>query len=89
MTDRWMVLTILLLVTMASALAVVYARHETRRTFVALQQAEKLRDEMNIEWGRLALEQSTWATHVRIDKLAREKLGMKVPGTENIVIIKP
>jgi cell division protein FtsL len=84
-----MVLTILLLVTMASALAVVYARHETRRTFVALQQAEKQRDEMNIEWGRLALEQSTWATHVRIDKLAREKLGMKVPGTENIVIIKP
>lgn len=89
MTDRWMVLTILLLMAMASALAVVYARHETRRTFVALQQAENQRDEMNIEWGRLQLEQSTWATHVRIDKLAREKLGMKVPGTENIVIIKP
>jgi len=89
MTDRWMVITVLIAMTLASALAVVYARHETRRTFVALQAAETARDEMNIEWGRLQLEQSTWATHVRIDKLAREKLGMRIPSTDNIVIIKP
>lgn len=89
MSDRWMVITVLLLMVIGTALAVVYARHETRRTFVSLQAAQTTRDEMNIEWGRLQLEQSTWATHVRIDKLAREKLGMKIPSTDNIVIIKP
>ena len=53
-------LILLLLADMASAIGVVYARHESRRHFVVLANLERERDEMNFEFGRLQLEQSTW-----------------------------
>lgn len=73
---------------MLSALGVVYSRHESRKLFVALQDAQEQRDAMNTEWGKLQIEQSTWATHGRVAEKARTKLGMVVPKTENIRIIK-
>lgn len=73
----------------ASAIAVVYAKHESRKLFVELQGLQKKRDAMNVEWGQLQLEQSTWATHGRIERVARKKLGMIVPSHENVVIVKP
>ena len=42
-----------------SALAVVYTKHESRRLFVELEQLTHERDELNIEWGQLQIEQST------------------------------
>jgi cell division protein FtsL len=44
---------------------------------------------MNIEWGQLQLEQSTWATHGRIEKLARTRLQMLTPAADAIVIVRP
>ena len=70
-----------------SALQVVIARHETRRLFVELQALEQTRDELNEEWGRLQLEQSTWATNDRIEAFARTKLGMKMPENSSIVLL--
>ncbi|HKK06105.1 MAG TPA: cell division protein FtsL [Gammaproteobacteria bacterium] len=72
-----------------SAIAVVYAKHESRKLFVELQGLQQKRDAMNVEWGQLQLEQSTWATHGRIERVARNKLGMVVPAHENVVIVKP
>lgn len=72
-----------------SGLGVVYAKHESRRLFVQLQQLHKQQDDMNAEWGRLQLEQSTWATHGRIERIAREKLDMHIPGPQEIVIVRP
>ena len=48
----------------------------------------QVRDEMDVEWGQLQLEQSTWATHSRIDPIAREQLGMAVPAPNTILINK-
>jgi len=70
-----------------SALQVVIARHETRRLFVELQALELTRDELNEEWGRLQLEQSTWATNDRIESFARSKLGMKMPERSSVVLL--
>lgn len=72
---------------LASAISVVYSKHESRQLFVALQSLETERDAMNVDWGRLQLEQSTWATHARVAKQAKKKLGMVVPDMNNITII--
>lgn len=74
---------------LASALGVVFSTHESRRLFVELQGLQKLRDEMNAQWGRLQLEQSTWATHGRIERVANEKLDMVIPPHGAVVIVRP
>jgi cell division protein FtsL len=72
-----------------SAIVAVYARHESRLLFSELQKQEARRDLLNIHWGRLQLEQSTWATHARIERMAREELGMVVPSPEKLLVVKP
>ena len=79
---------LLLAANVASAIGVVYARHEHRQSFVALTRLEKQRDELNIDFGRLQLEQATWAQANRIDQVARERLGMKFPEAEDIVVVR-
>jgi cell division protein FtsL len=72
-----------------SALAVVFATHESRKLFADLQQQQKFRDELDVEWGRLQLEQSTFATHGHVEAVARDKLGMRLPRRDAVVIVKP
>jgi len=84
-----LVLGLLIAANMASAIAVVFARHEHRQLFIALSKLEKARDELNIEFGRLQLEQATWAESNRIDQVARTRLGMKFPETGDIVVVRP
>lgn len=78
----------LVILVMVSAIAVVYSRHENRKLFVELQTKQDLRDAMNIEWGKLQIEQSTWATHSRVANKAIAKLDMVVPKIEDVRIIK-
>lgn len=73
----------------ASAVSVVYVKHASRKLFVELQGLERERDALNVEWGQLHLEQSTWATHGRIESVARDRLGMQVPGADAIVLVRP
>jgi len=80
--------TLLILAVMISAMVVVYSRHTNRLLFVELEELNKKRDQMNTEWGQLQLEQSTWATDSRIEKIATEKLGMRNVEYKNTVIIK-
>lgn len=84
-------LLMLLLVTLVlgSALAVVYAKHQNRKLYVQLHALQKQRDEMEVNWGRLQLEQSTWATHGRIERLARKRLGMRPMDYDTVVIVRP
>ncbi|MEJ2479166.1 MAG: cell division protein FtsL [Acidihalobacter sp.] len=79
----------LLALVMLSALAVVYSTHETRRLFVELEQLNARRDAMNVEWGRLELEQSAWATHARVERLARGTLQMVMPNGNDTVYVTP
>jgi cell division protein FtsL len=77
----------LYIVIFISALQVVIARHETRRLFVELQKLERSGDRLNEEWGRLQLEQSTWAINDRIESFARTKLDMKIPERSSVVLL--
>lgn len=72
-----------------SALAVVYAKHQSRKLFIELQTLQKSRDDMAIEWGQLQLEQSTLVTHGRIENIAHAKLGMMMPPADAMVMVKP
>jgi len=82
-------LVLLIAASVLSAIGVVFARHEHRQLFIALSKLEKARDELNIEFGRLQLEQATWAESNRIDQVARTRLGMKFPETGDIVVVRP
>lgn len=81
-------LILLLLVVLASAIGVVWTRHESRVLFVELTRLQDQRDELNIEYGRLELEQATWAEPRRIDEEARSKLGMVTPRPQDIQLVR-
>ena len=89
MTGRFFVLALLVVMLISTAVGVVYTRHESRKLFVGLQQLERERDDLNIEWGRLQLEQGAWSSHGRIERIAREKLEMRMPDASTMVIWVP
>ena len=83
-----LLLAAMILACIASAIGVVYARHRHRLLFVELAKLEKVRDELNIEFGRLQLEQATVAESNRIDQIARLRLGMKFPEARDVVVVR-
>jgi cell division protein FtsL len=89
MTSRPVNLGVLLLVVVITAVAVVYSKHQARKLFVELQSLGNERDDMDIEWGQLQLEQSTLTTHGQVERAAREQLGMVSLSADNMVIVKP
>jgi cell division protein FtsL len=76
------------LVCVLSAMALVYTKHESRKLFVELEALTHERDELNIEWGQLQIEQSTWATHARIERVAADDLSLVRPETSEIYVIE-
>lgn len=79
---------VLLLAVMTSAIAVVWARHQGRVSFVELTQLQNQRDELNVEFGRLELEQATWAAPGRIEQIARGQLDMVTPAPAQVELIR-
>ena len=78
------------IVCVLSAMALVYTRHESRKLFVQLESLTAERDHLNIEWGQLQIEQSTWAQHARIEQVATDDLSLVRPeATEIFVIERP
>jgi cell division protein FtsL len=75
-------------VCVVSAMALVYTKHESRKLFVELEQLTNERDELNIEWGQLQIEQSTWATNARIEQVAADDLQLTRPKTSEIFVIE-
>jgi len=71
-----------------TAMGLVYTKHESRRLFVELETLTRERDELNIEWGQLQIEQSTWATHARIEQVATDDLRLARPDTADIFVIE-
>ena len=78
---------LLLMMVIVSALAVVTSQHQARQAFVALEQAQLKQRALEVEWGQLQLEQSTWAMHARVEKLAVEQLQMELPDAAHVQVI--
>ena len=81
-------MTILLAAVVASAIGVVYSIQQSRELFVELTQLGNERDDLNFEFGRLELEQATWAENNRIDQIARGRLGMVSPSPADVVVVR-
>ena len=86
--NRYVLLAVLVVANVATALLIVRDRHEHRLAFVAINKLDKARDELNIEFGRLQLEQATVAESNRIDQIARMRLGMKFPEARDVVVVR-
>lgn len=72
-----------------TALGVVYSSFETRRLVAQHQQLLNQKNAMQVEWGQLLLEQSTWGSYNRVEQLAGDKLKMRVPSPSEIVMVDP
>lgn len=75
---------VLALVLVACALAVIQAQHRARTYFVELERLKKEARVLDEQWGKLQLEQSTWANPARVDALARTQLGLVAPPSERV-----
>jgi cell division protein FtsL len=79
---------LVLLATLVTAIGVVYARQQSRLAFVELTRLGNERDDLNFEFGRLQLEQATWAENNRVEQIARGKLGMVSPSAAETIVVK-
>jgi cell division protein FtsL len=73
----------------ACALGLVTSQHQARKLYVELQKEQEAAKQIEVERGQLQLEQSTWATHARVEKLAVQSLGMRVPPSARIQVVPP
>ncbi len=74
-------------VLIACALGIVTSQHTARKLFMALENEKEIEQKLDVEWGRLQLEQSTLIMHGRIEHIAREHLNMMAPAASNIQIV--
>jgi cell division protein FtsL len=84
---RYLILCCLVFTTLTSAITAVYVKHESRKRFIELQSLMRERDELAMEWSRLQLEYSAWATHDRIESVAKKKLDLYAPPTASVVLV--
>jgi len=80
---------LMVLAILISAIAVIYIKHISRNEFISLQKLENTRDKLNEEWGRLLLEESTWAGPGRVEQQSRVRLKMIVPTADMTVVVRP
>lgn len=79
---------LLLLLAIACALGVVTSQHKARKLFVELQKEKDRAQQMEVEWGQLQLEQSTWAMPARVEQIAGQQLRMQMPKSGQIRYVR-
>jgi cell division protein FtsL len=80
---------VLWVATLASAAGAIYSKHRARELFVELERLNARRDNLEIEWGQLQLEQSAWSTHAFVENVAGTKLRMAMPPPKDIELVTP
>ncbi|MDH5324306.1 MAG: cell division protein FtsL [Gammaproteobacteria bacterium] len=88
MNFKWLSMAVLVFAVTSSAMSVVNSKHQSRKAFVELRALQAVRDEMQVNWGRLQLEQAAWSTHGRVEHIATSKLEMQMPGSR-VEIVQP
>jgi cell division protein FtsL len=71
------------------ALGLVTSQHKARKLFVELQKQQEVAKQLEVEYGQLQLEQSTWAMHSRVEKIAADTLRMRVPPAARVHLVPP
>lgn len=91
MNPRWMfgVLCLLWVAVLLSAAEAVKVKYDSYMLFQQLERLTAERDRLNIEWGRLQLEQSSWSTLSVVEQDARSRLGMAIPRADDVRMVTP
>jgi cell division protein FtsL len=84
-----MVVPLLWAAALGSAAGAIWCKHRSRELFIQLEALNARRDNLEIEWGQLQLEQSAWSTHAFVERVANAKLHMAMPPPKEIEIIAP
>ena len=79
---------LLLLVLVVCALGLVTSQHKARKLFTDLEREQARARELDVEYGRLQLEASTWGLHARVEKVATGTLGMRVPDPRRVRVVE-
>jgi cell division protein FtsL len=77
----------LALAVVASGIWIVSVEHRSRQLFMEAEDLNRELDRLQIDWGRLQIEQSTWGTHSRVEALARQRLRLTVPRDDQLVVV--
>ena len=85
----WLALVALWFAVLASAGGAIYAKHRSRELFVELERLHRQRDNLEIEWGQLQLEQSSWSTLAFVERVATTRLNMAMPDPARIQVVQP
>lgn len=80
-------IVLLMVASLCSSFGVVYFKDLNRRLFIQYETLQHEKAEKLIKWERLLLEQSTWSTQSRIQKIAQRQLGMEMPNAKEIVLV--
>ncbi|HVY05149.1 MAG TPA: cell division protein FtsL [Burkholderiales bacterium] len=80
---------ILAAILVVCALVLVTSQHKARKLFVELQKQQDQARQLEVEYGQLQLEQSTWAMHSRVEKIAANSLQMRVPPVARVHLVPP
>ena len=74
---------------LASAAGAIHAKHRARELFVQLEQVNAERDRLDIEFGRMQLEQSAWSAHAFVENVAITQLRMTTPPPAQVEVVMP
>ena len=80
---------LLLLVLVVCALGLVTSQHQSRKRFSDLEREQQRARALEVEYGRLQLESSTWGLHSRVEKIAAGRLGMHAPDPRRVRMVAP
>jgi cell division protein FtsL len=80
---------LLLAVLVACALGLVTSQHRARKLFSDFEREQARARELDVEYGRLQLEASTWGLHQRVEKIATGMLGLRSPDPRRVRIVGP
>lgn len=91
LSDRTLLIVVPLLwfVALGSAAGAIWSKHRSRELFIELERLNARRDNLEIEWGQLQLEQSAWSTHAFVENVANTKLRMGTPAPKDIQVVAP
>jgi cell division protein FtsL len=84
----WLCLAALLAGLAGTGLGIVHTTFVSRQLLNARQGLEQQRNQLQVEWGRLLLEQSSLVAQGKVEDVARSQLDMDVPELEKTIVLK-
>lgn len=74
-------------INVCSAVVVVYTKHLSRQRYAQISDLQQTIDDLDVQWSQLQIEESTFSEHGLVERTARDRLGMVLPGHKGSIMI--